>query len=251
MRIEISRVLMLNFAAAIVVVVALATGNIAQAGDENDADDGGNKARNQDVDAPPDGKATKGQATKNDASNNAVTAAFKLPTGAVLSKQQRAAYDRLKSDNEDDLRQAFAAMKDAKTTAERNKAQQDIRAVKTTIRTGINNILSTGQASNAKNGNSQNGNSQNGNGNAGNSPSFGSPDYGSDQPNSGYYPGYGGYGGYYPYGYGAYPYNYGTNKGAMNKGTMYKGTMNKGTMNKPAGAAAASRPATGGTSVRR
>jgi hypothetical protein len=143
-----------------------------------------------------------------------VAAAFQLPSGTVLNKQQRGALEKLKEDNGPDLQQAFDAMAQAKTAADRNKAMQDIRDVKATIRSGLNDILSMNGTA-AGTGQSANGYSAN--------PGYGYgyvPYYAAQ---AAYYPGAGypgnyGYWAYGPYRNGPPPYYYhGKSYGTVNK----------------------------------
>ncbi len=125
--------------------------------------------------------------------------AFALPRGVVLNKKQQDAYDALKADNEDALRDAAQRLQDSTDAKEETAASKELNALRAKIRAGIQDILAMpfNQAPSSSDRRSSEGNYP--------APppegGYGYPAY----PNGGYYPYYPG--GYYPY-YPGYRHRY-------------------------------------------
>ena len=118
--------------------------------------------------------------------------AFTLPSGTILNSKQKAAYDRLKDENESDLHQAFDDVQNAKSPAATAQAVQKAKEIRAKIREGIQEILSSPNGTFGQ----QSGSGSSGSGSAGYAPAYGY---------NGYAPAYG-YPGYYAYPWGYYPY---------------------------------------------
>ena len=140
---------------------------------------------------PADDKA-KGVETKTKAKGDPGKIAFALPKNYSLTPQQQKAYDQLKADNEDALREAADRLQEATDPKEEAAATKDLNALRAKIRSAIQAILAMPYAT---------------------------PD--SAKPQDQYYPNEGSYrpyssGGYYYPPYGGYypPYNpwYGRHK---------------------------------------
>lgn len=170
------------------VALVWAMGNLpspATADDDNNKQAAGGAAP-----AKETGKDTAKDAAK-PPSKNAIATAFALPKGTTLNPKQQAAYDQLKTDKEDELRQAIDDLQNSKSgvTAAAAKKVRDLRAA---IRQKINDILYGKLAASGSSGS---------NSGSGSSEGYYVP-YGGYQ---GYaYPAYGGYYPYWAYGYNPY-----------------------------------------------
>ncbi len=123
-------------------------------------------------------------------SKDPVATAFALPKGTTLNAKQQAAYDQLKADKEDELRQAIDDLQKS-TSGATAAAAKKIRDLRAAIRQKINDILYGKLAASGGPGNDSA---------SGNSGSYAVPNGGYPA----YYGGYPAYGGYYPY----WPYGY-------------------------------------------
>lgn len=102
------------------------------------------KTAGGDDDASP-GAADHGGTSKKGAPRSArdpVASAFVLPKGVVLNSKQQQAYQKLKSENESDLRKAIDQVADADTAEAKTQAVKEVKERRTKIRAGIQEILS-------------------------------------------------------------------------------------------------------------
>ena len=139
--------------------------------------------------------------------------AFVLPRGVTLNAGQQAAYDQLKADKEQELRDAIDDVQDSHGAAATAQATKKLRAVRASITAAIYDIVNGNAASV-------------GQGRGSEGSSYVPPGGYAPQPAPGYAPGY-----YSPYPYqpyGSYPYYYGSGDGSRKYYSSGSGTATTG-----------------------
>ena len=152
--------------------------------------------------ASPPAAASPGKSYNKKSTRDPVAAAMALPKGKILSKQQQEAYDKLKANQGEDLRQALDDVAQAKTQAEKNKALKAIRDARLAIRAGMAAILAmpaggdsqsgSGSSSSSYASSGSNGTGNYSSGTYANGSNYGSAPYGGYYPAGGYTTGGGG-----------------------------------------------------------
>ncbi|MGA2616420.1 MAG: hypothetical protein ABSF26_02345 [Thermoguttaceae bacterium] len=101
-------------------------------------------ALGDDKNAPGDNKSALGdkkEGSKTKTRGDPAKSAFALPRGVVLNKKQQDAYEALKADHEDALRDAAQRLQDATDGKEETAASKELNALRAKIRAGIQDIL--------------------------------------------------------------------------------------------------------------